>query len=106
MAVQFLDLAKRLPAASLVAYAVFLVLSLTALGVLTEGRRSGVLMELARLLVTAAVPLITDGWFGVEALGTGVVATLVAIPAASALVLAWLAVHTPAQADPGKAIPG
>lgn len=106
MAVQFLDLAKRLPAASLVAYAVFLVLSLTALGVLTEGRRSGVLMELARLLVTAAVPLITGGWFGVEALGTGVVATLVAIPAASALVLAWLAVHTPAQADPGKAIPG
>jgi len=85
---------------------VFLVLSLTALGVLTEGRRSGVLMELARLLVTGAIPLLTGRWFGVEALGTGILAVLVAIPAVSALVLGWLAIHTPAQADPGKAIPG
>lgn len=106
MAVQFLDLAKHLPAAALAAYAVFLVLSLTALGVLTEGRRIGVLMELARLLATAAIPLITGGWFGVAALDTGIVAALVAVPAASALVLGWLAIHTPAQADPGRAIPG
>ena len=106
MAVQFLDLAKHLPASSLAAYAVFLVLSLTALGVLTEGRRSGVLMELVRLLVTGAIPLLTGRWFGVEALGTGILAVLVAIPAVSALVLGWLAIHTPAQADPGKAIPG
>ncbi|WP_130617129.1 sterol desaturase family protein [Dyella amyloliquefaciens] len=106
MAVQFLDLAKHLPAAALAAYAVFLVLSLTALGVLTEGRRSGVVMELARLLITAGIPLVTGGWFGVAGLDTGIVAALVAVPAASALVLGWLAIHTPAQADSGRAIPG
>jgi sterol desaturase/sphingolipid hydroxylase (fatty acid hydroxylase superfamily) len=106
MAVQFLDLAKHLPAAALAAYAMFLVLSLTALGVLTEGRRSGVLLELARLLVTAAIPLVTGGWFGVSALDAGVIAAMVAVQAASALVLGWLAIHTPAQADSGSAIPG
>jgi len=106
MAVQFLDLAKHLPAVSLAAYAAFLVLSLTALGMLTEGRRSGVVMELLRLLATAAIPLLTGGWFGIEGLGTGIVAVLVAWPAVSAIALGWLAIHTPAQADPGKAIPG
>lgn len=106
MAVQFLDLAKHLPAATLVGYAVFLVLSLAALGALTEGRRLGVGLELARLLATAAVPLITGGWFGVSALDARVVAVLVAIPAISALVLAWLVVSTAGRAGSKKAIPG
>jgi len=66
MAVQFLDLAKHLPAATLVGYAVFLVLSLAALGALTEGRRLGVGLELARLLATAAVPLLTDTTLGLS----------------------------------------
>lgn len=106
MAVQFLDLAKHLPAATLVGYAVFLVLSLAALGALTEGRRVGVGLELARLLATAAVPLLTGGWFGVSALDTRVVAALVAIPAVSALVLGWLVVSTAGRAGSKKAIPG
>ena len=106
MAVQFLDLAKHLPAATLVGYAVFLVLSLAALGALTEGRRLGVGLELARLLATAAVPLLTGGWFGVSALDARVLAALVAIPAISALVLGWLVVSTAGRAGSKKAIPG
>ncbi|WP_109127318.1 sterol desaturase family protein [Dyella sp. C11] len=106
MAVQFLDLAKHLPAATLVGYAAFLVLSLAALGALTEGRRIGVVLEFARLLATAAVPLLTGGWFGVPHLDLGVVAVLVAIPAVSALVLGWLAVSTAGRAGSGNPIPG
>jgi sterol desaturase/sphingolipid hydroxylase (fatty acid hydroxylase superfamily) len=106
MAVQFLDLAKRLPAAELIGYAVFLVLSLAALGALTEGRRLGVGLELARLLATAAVPLLTGGWFGTSQLQPGLVAALVAVPAISALVLAWLALSTSSRAGSEKPIPG
>jgi sterol desaturase/sphingolipid hydroxylase (fatty acid hydroxylase superfamily) len=106
MAVQFLDLAKHLPAATLVSYAVFLVLSLAALGALTEGRRLGVGLELVRLLATAAVPLLTGGWFGVSALDARVLAALVAIPAVSALVLGWLVVSTAGRAGSKKPIPG
>ncbi|WP_430392233.1 sterol desaturase family protein [Dyella sp. 20L07] len=105
MAVQFLDLAKRLPALSLASYAVFLVLSLTALGALTEGRRSGALLELARLLVTAAIPLITGGWFGVPELSYGAIGALMAISALSALVLGWLVLAGPGRAGTGKPIP-
>lgn len=106
MAVQFLDLAKHLPAAALIGYAVFLVLSLAALGALTEGRRLGVGLELARLLATAAVPLLTGGWFGAPQLAAGPLAALVAVPAISALVLAWLALSTAGRAGAGKPIPG
>lgn len=106
MAVQFLDLAKHLPAAALIGYAVFLVLSLAALGALTEGRRLGVGLELARLLATATVPLLTGGWFGAPQLAAGPLAALVAVPAISALVLAWLALSTSSRAGTEKPIPG
>jgi alkylglycerol monooxygenase len=106
MAVQFLDLAKHLPVTALISYAAFLVLSLTALGALTEGRRMGVGLELARLLVTAAIPLLTAGWFGVPHLDARVVAILVAIPAVSALVLGWLAMSAAGREGSKKAIPG
>ncbi|PXV59003.1 Sterol desaturase/sphingolipid hydroxylase, fatty acid hydroxylase superfamily [Dyella jiangningensis] len=106
MAVQFLDLAKHLAAVELVGYAVFLVLSLSALGALTEGRRVGVALELVRLLVTAAIPLLTGGWFGVPRLDGHVVAALVAVPLLSALVLGWLAISTATREGSEKAIPG
>ncbi|WP_199098161.1 sterol desaturase family protein [Dyella sp. ASV21] len=106
MAVQFLDLAKQLPALALFGYAVFLVLSLTALGALTESKRSGVLLELLRLLATAAIPLLSGGWFGVPHMSPGAIAALAAIPAGSALVLGWLVLSTPRQAGNGKPIPG
>ncbi|MFC4763490.1 sterol desaturase family protein [Dyella koreensis] len=63
MGVHFLDLAKRLPASGLLAYAGFLLLSLAALGVLMEGRRTGFWLELARLAATAMLALAMDGWF-------------------------------------------
>ena len=106
MAVQFLDLAKRLPALSLAGYAVFLLLSLTALGALTEGRRSGILLEFARLLATAAIPLLTGGWFGLPQLAAGAIGTIVAIPALSVLVLGWVVLVAPSRAGSGKPIPG
>jgi len=106
MGVRFLDLAKHLPAVSLIGYAVFLVLSLAALGALTEGRRSGVALELVRLLATAAIPLTTGGWFGVAHLDVRAMAVLVAIPALSALVLGWLTYVRRGQTPTGKAIPG
>jgi len=104
MAVQFLDLAKHLAAIELLGYAAFLVLSLTALGALTEGRRVGFGLEGARLVVTAAIPLLTGGWFGVPHLDARVLAVLVAIPLASMLVLGWLAVSTAARESAQKAV--
>ncbi|MHA6206192.1 sterol desaturase family protein [Dyella soli] len=106
MGVHFLDLAKHLPAGSLVGYAVFLLLSLYALGVLTEGRRSGLVLEGLRLLVTACIPLFTGDWFGVTHLDVRAIAALVAIPVLSALALGWLALGARGQAGSGKPIPG
>ncbi len=106
MGVQFLDLAKHLPAASLIGYAVFLLLSLYALGSLTEGHRGGVGLELVRLLVTAAIPLVTGGWFGAAHLDFRVTAAMVAIPVISALVLGWLTLSAQGRAGSGKTIPG
>ena len=106
MGVQFLDMAKHLPASALVGYAIFLLLSLYALGALTEGHRGGVGLELVRLLATAAIPLFTDGWFGVAHLDLRIVAALVAMPVLSALVLGWLSLGMRGQAGSGKTIPG
>ena len=106
MAVQFLDLAKQVPATTLVAYAVFLVLSLTALGALTEARRIGIGLELARLFATAAMPLLTGGWFGVPQLDARVVAAMVAVQALSALVLGWLVLSAAGRSNAEKPIHG
>ncbi|RDI97165.1 sterol desaturase family protein [Dyella solisilvae] len=106
MAVQFLDLAKHLSLVVLGGYAVFLVLSLTALGALTEGRRVGVVLELVRLLVTAAIPLLTGGWFGLPQLSGSVLGAMVAIPALSALVLGWVVLVGHRREGTGKVIPG
>ncbi|AIF46066.1 sterol desaturase family protein [Dyella japonica] len=106
MAVQFLDLAKHLAAVELLGYAVFLVLSLTALGALTEGRRIGVGLELARLLATAAVPLLTGGWFGVPRLPAGTIGAGAAVLAVSAAVVLWLTASTTGQIGSDKAVSG
>ncbi len=106
MAVHFLDQAKQLPALSLLGYAVFLVLSLYALGALTEGHRIGVGLELVRLLATAAMVLVTGGWFGMPHLAGAVIGAIVGLQAISAALLGWLALSAPHQADTGKPIPG
>ena len=106
MAVQFLDLANHLDAWALAAYALFMVLSLTALGALTEGRRIGVGLELLRLLVTAAIPLLTGGWFGLPHLDARVLAVLVAIPVISALALGVLTRAGARRTGASRALPG
>jgi len=106
MAVQFLDLAKQAPASTLIAYAIFLVLSLTALGALTEARRIGIGLELARLVATAAMPLLTGGWFGVPHLDGRVVAAIVAVAALSTLLLGWLVLSSAGRAGAAKAFHG
>lgn len=88
MGVHFLDLAKRLPASGLLAYAGFLLLSLGALGVLLEGRRTGFWLELLRLLATAIVALAMGGWFAVAQPGIGFAMAAVYLLSAVALVLA------------------
>lgn len=90
MGVHFLDLAKRLPATDLLGYAAFLLLSLYALGAMTEVRRGGYGLELLRLAATAAVPLITGGWFGASPLDARVWSALIALPVASAIVFVLL----------------
>ena len=90
MGVHFLDLAKRLPASELIGYAVFLLLSLYALGALTESRLIGYVAEFMRLFASAAVPMISAGWFGLSYLDVRVRAVLIVIPLISAVVLELL----------------
>ncbi|WNL46070.1 sterol desaturase family protein [Dyella sp. BiH032] len=94
MGVWFLDMAKRMPASALLAYAAFLLLSLTALGVLLEGRRAGSWLEAARLAATASVAAITGGWFGVAAAPAALAPAIIAWCLASAAMLATIRLRT------------
>lgn len=87
MGVHFLDLAKRLPASALLAYAGVLLLSLGALGVLLEGRRAGFWLELLRVLVTAMLALAMGGWFAVTQPVVGFAMAAVYLLSAVALVV-------------------
>ncbi|HEX7816501.1 sterol desaturase family protein [Dyella sp.] len=87
MGVHFLDLAKRLPMTELIGYAVFLVMSLYALGALTEAHRAGRWLELVRLIATAAIPLLSGGWFGSPVIDMRLRVALIALPLVSACVL-------------------
>jgi len=86
MGVHFLDLAKRLPASALLAYAGFLLLSLAALGVLLEGRRAGFWLELTRSLATAALALAMGGWFALTWPAVGFAIAAVYLASATVLV--------------------
>ena len=94
MGVWFLDMAKRLPASALLAYAAFLLFSLTALGVLLEGRRAGTWLEAARLAATALAAVITGGWFGVVASPPALVPAILAASLGSAAALATIRLRT------------
>ena len=94
MGVWFLDMAKRLPVSALLAYAAFLLFSLTALGVLLEGRRAGTWLEAARLAATALAAVITGGWFGVVAAPPALVPAILAASLGSAAALATIRLRT------------
>ncbi len=93
MAVHFLDMAKRLPPSGLVAYASFLVLSLTALGIWSEGRPMGRWLELIRLGATAGIVVLTGGWFGVPPGGAALPAALLILCLLNVLALIGVSAH-------------
>jgi len=98
MGVWFLDMAKRMPASALLTYAGFLLFSLTALGVLLEGRRAGAWLEVARLAVTALAAVATGGWFGASAAPSALAPAIVALCLGSAAALLTIRLRTPQPA--------
>jgi len=91
MATQFLDLSARASLSSLLAYAAYLVGSLTVLGALMEGRRTARWIEASRVLATGVLPWATGRWFGVDHLDPRIALALLAVFGCSALALPWLA---------------
>jgi hypothetical protein len=98
MGVWFLELAKRMPPTALLAYAAFLLFGLTALGVLLEGRRAGLWLELIRLAATVAAALATGGWFGVARPVPGMAFTVLVACIASAIVVLTIRMRMPQPA--------
>ena len=91
MATHFLGLTAHASLGTLVAYALYMVVSLCVIGALMESRRVAFWLEGARTLLTAALPLLLDRWFGVAPLDGYVATGLLVLFGASALALAWLA---------------
>jgi alkylglycerol monooxygenase len=92
MATQFLGMAGKVNLGELLAYAVYLVISLSILGGLMEGRRWAVWMEALRLLATAAIPLIVGRWFGIDHLDGRIALAMAASFGISAAALVWMRV--------------
>ncbi len=99
MATQFLGMAASTSLPALLAYAAYLVAGLWLLGGLMEGRRWAFWLEGLRVLVTAAVPLVSGRWFGLAHLDGRIVLAMAVVFGMSALALAWMAsVSSPTQA--------
>lgn len=90
MATHFLGLTAHASLGTLVAYALYLVVSLCVIGGLMESRHMAFWLEGARTLLTAVLPLMLGRWFGVEQLGASVAIALLVIFGSSALVLPWI----------------
>jgi sterol desaturase/sphingolipid hydroxylase (fatty acid hydroxylase superfamily) len=99
MTTQFLDLSARADLATLLAYAGYLVGSLTVLGALMEGRAAARWAEAVRVLATASLPLATGRWFGVPQLDVRVAAGLMLVYGLSAVALAGLDMRPARVAD-------
>ncbi|MEO5830147.1 MAG: sterol desaturase family protein [Rhodanobacter sp.] len=90
MATQFLGMAGTASLAALLAYAVYLVGSLSVLGGLMEGRARASWLEGARTVTTALVPLLSGRWFGISHLDGRIAMALAVVFGLSALALPWL----------------
>jgi sterol desaturase/sphingolipid hydroxylase (fatty acid hydroxylase superfamily) len=99
MTTQFLDLSARADLATLLAYAGYLVGSLTVLGALMEGRAAARWAEAVRVLATASLPLATGRWFGVPQLDVRVAAGLMLVYGLGAVALAGLDMRPARVAD-------
>ena len=90
MATQFLGMAGSASLSALLAYAIYLVASLSVLGALMEGRRWALWVEGLRVLLTALPPLLMGRWFGTDHLDGHMVLVIAAVFGLSALALPWL----------------
>jgi hypothetical protein len=89
MVTQFLALAATADVPTLLGYAGYLVASLWLLGALLEGRRWAAWLELARVLGTAVVPLVSGRWFGIGRLDGQIVLAIGVVFGVSAVALLW-----------------
>ncbi len=92
MATQFLGMAGKARLADLLAYAVYLVISLCILGSVMEGRRWATWLEALRVLATAAIPLAVGRWFGIGHLDGHIALAMAALFGISACALLWMRV--------------
>jgi hypothetical protein len=90
MATHFLRISASASLPALLGYALYLVGSLTVLGLLMEGRRSARWLEVARLLGTALLPWASGQWFGVAALDARMAFAMALVFGLSAVALPWL----------------
>jgi alkylglycerol monooxygenase len=100
MATQFLALSASASLATLLAYAAYLVGSLTVLGALMEGRRGARWIEAARLLGTALLPWVSGRWFGVAHLDPWIALAVLLVFGLAALALPWLGTQAGAAFQP------
>ncbi|MCX7512565.1 sterol desaturase family protein [Frateuria hangzhouensis] len=106
MATHFLHLSASASLPTLLAYATYLVGSLTVLGALMEGRRAARWLEALRVLATAWLPWATGRWFGVVQLDPGVADTMLVVFGFAALALPWLAPVRPFATAPDAGAKG
>lgn len=97
--VNFLGAAPGMPFLPALLYALYLVYSLWTIGLLLEGRRAAIWLELARTVGTAAVVAASDRWFGVAPLPAGVAALIVVVFALGALAIMSLALRELRRAE-------
>ncbi len=90
MATHFLGITAHAGLAELLGYAFYMVLSLSLIDALMEGRRLAFWLEGARTLLTALLPLLLGRWFGVDHLPGYVALAFAVVFGASALLLPWL----------------
>ena len=88
--VNFLSVAPKLDLADAMSYAVYMVYSIWAIGLLMEGRRIGVLLELLRTAGTAMGVWLSGSWFGVAQLDPRIAAAIAGIFAISAIAMLCL----------------
>ncbi|MEP6899355.1 MAG: sterol desaturase family protein [Rhodanobacter sp.] len=102
MATQFLGMAGKAALPVLLAYAIYLVLSLWVLGGLLERRRWARWLEALRVLASATMPLATGRWFGVSHLDVHIALAMTAVFGVSAIGLLWMVGRPQADHEPGE----
>jgi hypothetical protein len=106
MTTHFLGLTAHASLATLLGYALYMVVSLCVLGALMESRRSAFWLEGVRTLLTAVLPLLLGRWFGVAHLDGYASVAIAVLFGASTLALPWMAGLRPREALHHDAVTG